>query len=916
LNFRIFYTILCVFILTASNAQSKWDLKFTKLINEPDLNHIFSIEKINKGSLYLNKYGGYLTRVNEIKSSQISFQSDTLTLKWKIGKKLLSEGLKRNDELIFVLSKKNPSDRKLELKYKYQNNALANINNFNDLEKIIKDPDIIYVGKESFTAKTESRVIDMNLYSNNITLAQDKYPDLTGKGLIISVKENAYDFEDFDLVGRTLYTPYFSEIVDNHATEMATIIAGAGNSFITGRGVLTQSEITSENFENLFPNNDSVFQKLNILIQNHSYGTEIENFYGVLARSFDEQVFNNPDILHVFSAGNQGNEIAQDSKYSDTPGYATLTGNFKQSKNSIVVASVDTVGMPLDFISAGPAYDGRLKPELVAYSNVGSSNSAALVSGVCGMIIQKYQDVHDKNPNSSLIKSLLVSTSEDVFTPGPDFKTGYGNIDAYSAINVLYNNQYRENQISIGSTDTVSIHLDKTQKRLKIAISWLDPPSPLETQKALLNNLDMRINGPGNEIHYPWILDISPSSIRNPANKGIDKINNTELIEIENPQAGTYSIIIQYQNGVSENTTYSLSYHIEQKDTLYWEYPTSTNNFPYDGETDTYFQWKSGFSIDATGKLFVSYDLGSTWELISDNLLLSKEKLRWKPPILPSVAIAKIEFEDKLFLSDTFSISEPVRIIEGFDCTDSLMIKWKGETIYKNYDLFTLGNRYLEKIESATLPKIIFNPETLNSSTLKIIPKNQNNFSFIESPLYITNNLVPNCFLNSFLVETSSKENEISLMLNLSTSEFIDSVVFYKINGLEVNKIKSTVNTQKLDISCTDKKPSEGWNIYSASIFLSNNNSIDTEEREIFFVSRENIILFPNPVENSEELRIFSGITDGIYIQIFDSNGKLVYENENLTDREYISLYKLNPGMYYYRAQSSNKTQKGKLIVR
>ena len=82
-----------------------------------------------------------------------------------------------------------------------------------------------------------------------------------------------------------------SELNDNHATEMTTIIAGAGNSFVTGKGVARKANVTSSDFIDAMPDTDQDYLDLSINTQNHSYGIPRESEYGVEASAFDQSAF-------------------------------------------------------------------------------------------------------------------------------------------------------------------------------------------------------------------------------------------------------------------------------------------------------------------------------------------------------------------------------------------------------------------------------------------------------------------------------------------------------------------------------------------------------------------------------------------------------------------------------------------------
>src|SRR6185437_2727613 len=104
----------------------------------------------------------------------------------------------------------------------------------------------------------------------------------------ISIKENDFDTTDIDLKGRIDPSPLASNEITNHANFMATIIVGAGNSVYYAKGAAQAANVSSSSFESVLPDSDNYYLKNNITIQNNSYGTSIDNHYGLNAVAFDE----------------------------------------------------------------------------------------------------------------------------------------------------------------------------------------------------------------------------------------------------------------------------------------------------------------------------------------------------------------------------------------------------------------------------------------------------------------------------------------------------------------------------------------------------------------------------------------------------------------------------------------------------
>src|SRR6185436_2781729 len=138
----------------------------------------------------------------------------------------------------------------------------------------------------------------------------------------------------------------------------------------------------------------------------------------------------------IFSAGNSGSQTPVDGEYQNIAGYCNLTGSFKQAKNILVVGSVDSFYSVPILSSKGPAFDGRIKPELVAYGNDGSSGAAAITSGTALVTQSVYEAAHNNLlPANALVKAIIINSADDVYTKGPDYFSGFGNVNTNRAVN-------------------------------------------------------------------------------------------------------------------------------------------------------------------------------------------------------------------------------------------------------------------------------------------------------------------------------------------------------------------------------------------------------------------------------------------------------------------------------------------------
>ena len=310
------------------------------------------------------------------------------------------------------------------LKYNTQSQSISIEASWKVIEnEVLSNNNVIFIDLLERSAKEEASIRSHDIGLNGIEYVHNKYPGAAGDAITISVKERTVIPDDIDIIGRHYTTVNSDSITSLHATEMATLIGGAGNSFYNGMGVANMALLTSANFSSLLPEEEDYYSLNNITIQNHSYGVGIENYYGIESQAFDQLTVDNPTLVHVFSAGNSGTSTSDLGKYAGIDGMANITGSFKQSKNNLVIAAVDTVLKTHILSSKGPAFDGRIKPDLSAFGGEGTSEATALVSGSVAVIQQYFSDIKNKLPESSLVKAALVAGANDIGAIGIDYAT-------------------------------------------------------------------------------------------------------------------------------------------------------------------------------------------------------------------------------------------------------------------------------------------------------------------------------------------------------------------------------------------------------------------------------------------------------------------------------------------------------------
>jgi len=786
-------------------------------------------------------------------------------------------------------------------------------------DHLLQAREVIYIGIESNSPTTDFKVRDLNLNPNKVNLIHNLHPTLNGKDITVSIQEGKYDVEDNDIIGRNVPSALSSENQTNHATSMATIIAGAGNSFVTGRGVAQAALITSSGFDDeLFaiPDADEDYISLDVSVQNHSYGDSIENFYGVKAEAFDLSANNNLTLLHVMSSGNTGLEKDEYFSYKGVNSFASLSGNYKMSKNSLIVGSVDTVGRPVSPASKGPAYDGRVKPEVVTYSVRGTSNSSALVSGTTALLQQQHLDVHGTLPESALIKALLINSAKDVHNKAVDYYTGFGNVDAYRALTNLIDGNYLSETVDNGGNKQFDISVPANAENLKVTIVWNDPAALPNTNIALVNDLDMEVSGDGNT-WLPWVLDptVDSTALAQEAVRGEDHLNNVEQVTIDTPVAGNYTITVSGHDIPDGPQKFYVAYQWDTKDQFSWTFPTSSDNMPYNGETESYFRWESSLAT-GTGSLEYSVDDGTTWEVLSDNIDLSTGHFRWMPPEINTSAIARMVVDGDNYQTEKFSISRALRITVGFNCADSTLIQWDKSPLATSYDVFTIGDKYLEKVVNTSDTSFIIDKSVFEKRFFTIQPVLDDDHKLIKSYIIDYDLQGTGCYLISFFPEVTENQ-ELFLNLELGTNYGVDEIIFERKVDDEFETV-TTITPEDRIVRVQETAPQQGPNIHRAIIKFGNGEELITEETSIYYLTETAFMVFPNPLTTSDELKVYSKSFETgtqVTFTLYNRTGKMVRKQSVISDREFIRMDGLQPGLYLYRITANGEETTGRVVI-
>lgn len=410
---------------------------------------------------------------------------------------------------------------------------------------------------------------------------------LNGAGVTVLVYDGGYAYSSHvDFQGRLAVRD--SSGLSEHATHVSGTIGGAGVANPIYRGMAPGVTIQSYGYEQvgglhqgfLYTDPGDLLadytEAVNVYgadIANNSIGTNTasngfpcdwEGDYGVTSALIDSIVAGSlgAPMRIVWANGNERSSGRCGTTYHTTAPPAC-------AKNHITVGAMNSNDDSVTyFTSWGPTDDGRLKPDISApgcqigsdngvtscsastngyVTYCGTSMASPTVCGLSSLLLQDYRAQYpgQPDPRNSTLKVLLAHNAQDLDTPGPDYKSGYGSVRIQRTIDFLRTGHFTEDQVDQDGVYRVLVPVVQSDTELRVTLAWDDPPAAPNVVGTIVNDLDIVALDPNGVQHFPWTLGglANPSA---PADQTqADHVNNIEQVYVALPLPGLWTIEIR-----------------------------------------------------------------------------------------------------------------------------------------------------------------------------------------------------------------------------------------------------------------------------------------------------------------------------------------------------------------------------------
>jgi hypothetical protein len=391
----------------------------------------------------------------------------------------------------------------------------------------------------------------------------------------------------------------------------------------------------------------------------------------------------------------------------------------------------------------------------------------------------------------------------------------------------------------------------------------------------------------------PWVLSSYPAadSLSKPATRGRDTLNNAEQVTLQNPEAGVYIITVSGSHVTTNTQAFYVSYSARPANVFEWTFPNVNGQlFAAD---DNYLHWQSSYST-ATGELSVSYNHGLSWQPLT-NVNLADGFYKWASPDMFTQTIFKLTVNGQEYTSHEFTLSKPLTLNVGYNCTDGTLLHWNPQPGATSYTIYSIKDNILQPLTTSNDTTIII-PAAMQTSKYFAVSAQGLGFEGIKSYTIDATTQGVGCYIKNLLADVTN-DQKIVLSLSVGSVVNLKYVTWEKLTGPgKYQAIGSTsVSSSALSYQFTDPSPKKGINYYRAKLGTTDGKIIYSDNASAVLLQTDQFTLYPNPV--TTQLNILSGDLKDYELKLYDAMGILRFSKTFNGLQNNIPV-KLIPGTY------------------
>lgn len=705
-----------------------------------------------------------------------------------------------------------------------------------DIDALLARPEVLFLEEFDQKGEPENNKGRAMARINKIQSTNGTFYD--GSGSVVGHGDDGDIGPHLDYTGRIIFNRSGASS-GNHGDHVAGTILGGGIMDPDGMGMAPGASLVYSSYPSNFTLIDQDYSNYNVRITTSSYGNGCNAGYTSTTQQVDNDIIQNPKLMHVYSAGNSG---TSNCSYGAGSGWGNITGGHKAGKNVIASANVQSSDVIASSSSRGPASDGRIKPDVAAlgtsvYSSVAGNNYANYtgtsmacpgVSGGLAILLEAFKDVNaGQEPDGGLLKAIIQNTADDLGNSGPDFTYGYGRMNIERGVELIQNGQHLTGSISQGGLASHSIPVPSNVSQLKVMVYWTDPAASPSSSKALVNNINSFVEKSG-QTWNPWVLDPTPNAtaLSSPAVRAVDSLNNMEQVTIDNPVQGDYIVRINGAAIPQGPQTYYVVYSYIMNG-ISVDFPSS--GVALEPGESTSIRWSSS-PTGTNFNLQYSLDGGTTWNTIGTASSTARV-YNWTVPQAATGA-AQIRITSGFLIgtgSDFTIIGQPSNIQFLWTCPDSTYLTWNPVSGATAYQVNTLGTRDMDSNSTSSTNAAVTRglpfSQSVWFSVQAITPEGTlgKRSLAVERAAGIVN-CSSACVLSGTIIQNSALTNSLSLVLSSPLSNPQHYVVEYGLAGFTPGTGTSFISSTS-NFNLTGLASATSYDVYVQALCQNGNST-------------------------------------------------------------------------------------------